>query len=295
MELYEFAPKTGASILLPEKEIILCPIGDIQLGSPGCEVDRLKRHIAWAEDLRKQGRSVYYIGMGDYIDADSPSNRKRMQAMWGEMYDSTRATVLAGRAHYLEEVKKLLKPTVGHWIGLLSGHHYSEFEDGTNADSRLAQYLQTKYLGRSTMLHLRFKGRGYHGVTCKIWAHHGEGSGQSVAAAINKVMQRAVPYWFANLYLMGHYHSKGTQPIPWIESTTGKDGEVKLQGTTRYIVSTGGWLAGYAENSKNVFGLPEGNYIEKAMLAPHTLGAPVIFIRPKKTKNGVRIDLNVSV
>jgi len=296
VELYEFAPKTAASILLPDQEVILCPIGDIQLGSPGCEVDRLKAHIAWAEGLRKQGKSVYYLGMGDYIDADSPSNRKRIKALWGDMYDSTRASIIKGREVYLEEVKKILAPTVGHWIGLLSGHHIAEFEDGTNGDSRLAQFLKTKYLGSSTMLHLRFRGGNLNrGVTCKIWAHHGEGSGQSITAPINKVMQRAVPYWFANLYLIGHYHSKATQPIPWIESTTGPGGEVKLKGTTRYIVSTGGWLAGYAENSKGAFGLPEGNYIEKAMLAPHTLGAPVIFIRPKRTSSEVRIDLNVSV
>jgi len=295
MELFEFAPKTAASILLPDQEIILCPIGDIQYGSPGCEVDRLKAHIAWAEGLRKQGKSVYYIGMGDYTDADSPSNRKRIVAIWGDLYDSTRAAIIKGREVYLEEVKKLLAPTVGHWIGLLSGHHIAEFEDGTNGDSRLAQFLKTKYLGSSTMLHLRFKGRGYDGAVCKIWAHHGEGSGQSVSAGINKVMQRAVPYWFANLYLMGHFHSVDAKPIPWIESVTGPGGEVHLKGTKRFIVVTGGWLAGYAEGSKDAFGLPVGNYIEKAMLAPHTLGAPVIFIRPKRDRHGVRIDLNVSV
>lgn len=295
MELLEFAPKTAKSFLLPAEEIVLCPIGDIQYGSPGAEIGRLKEHLRWCENLRKEGKEVYYVGMGDYIDADSPSNRARLKAIWGSNYDSTNAAILRGRAEYLKDVQRILAPTKGHWIGLLSGHHYADFEDGTNADSRLCQYLEAPYLGTSAMIHLRFKLRGASSVTCKIWLHHGEGSGQSVAAPINKVMQRAVPYWFAHLYLMGHYHSKSTQPIPWIDTEVGPNGDVVMKGMTRYIVSTGGWLAGYAANAKDAYGLPHGNYVEKAMLAPHTLGAPIIFIRPRENGGKKRIDINVSV
>src|SRR5574341_286203 len=296
MELVEFVPQTAPSFLLPAEEVILCPIGDIQYGSPGCEVARLKRHIAWAEGLRKEGKKVYYLGMGDYVDVASPSNRKRLLSVMGSLYDSTKEAINVGAEMHLKKVQRILAPTKGYWLGLLSGHHLWEFPDGTNTDSRLAQFLETNYLGSSTIIHLRFQYRNKNkSAVCKIWAHHGEGSGQTVTAAINKVMQRAVPYWFANLYLVGHYHSKSTQPIPWIDTQTTPEGLVQMKSITRYIVATGSWLGGYATGTKGATGLAEGNYVEKGMLAPHTLGAPIIFIRPRQSGGRLRIDLNVSV
>ncbi len=300
MELREFAPTVGKSLLLPHKEIVLCPLGDIQLGSPGCKIDRLKKHIAWAEGLRAKGAEVYYVGMGDYVDVASPSNRKILKKAFVDLYDSTKILFDEAANRLLEDLEKVLAPTKGHWIGLLSGHHLYEFEDGTNTDTRLAQFLETTYLGNSALVHLRFgKTSKSSSATAKLWLHHGQGGGQTVTAAINKVMQRAVPYWMANLYMIGHYHTKQAVPIPWIDSYVTKDGDVKLTGMTRYIVCTGGWLAGYEENTHDGNKVAKGNYIENAMLAPHTLGAPVIFIRPvRERKDGystTRIDINVSV
>ena len=300
MELREFTPTVGKSLLLPCKEIVLIPLGDIQLGAPGCKIDRLKKHIAWAEGLRAKGSAVYYVGMGDYVDILSPSNRKILKKAYVDLYDSAKLMFDDAAERLLRELQQVLKPTVGHWIGLLSGHHLYEFEDGTNTDTRLAQFLETTYLGDSAMIHLRFgKTSKSNGATAKLWLHHGQGGGQTVTAAINKIMQRAVPYWMANLYMIGHYHTKQAIPIPWIESYTAKDGSVKLTGTTRYLVCTGGWLAGYEEGTTDGNKIAKGNYIEKAMLSPHTLGAPVIYIRPvRERKDGhstTRIDINVSV
>lgn len=301
MELREFTPKVGKSIVLPStKEVVLVPLGDIQLGAPGCKLDRLKKHIKWAEGLRAAGAEVLYVGMGDYIDVVSPSNRKILKKAFVDLYDSAKLMFDDAADRLLKDLQKVLAPTKGHWIGLLSGHHLYEFEDGTNSDTRLAQFLETTYLGDSAMLHLRFgKSSSAGAATCKIWLHHGQGGGQGVAAALNKIMQRAVPYWMANLYMIGHYHTKQAIPIPWIDSYVDKQGEVRLTGTTRYLVCTGGWLAGYEEGTTDGAKVAKGNYIEKAMLSPHTLGAPVIYIRPvRERKDGAsttRIDINVSV
>lgn len=300
MEILTLTPDTAPSFLLPMEETILCPLGDIQYGAPGCEVERLERHIDWAEGLRAQGKQVYYIGMGDYVDVASPSNRGKLRSVRGDLYDSVNNMMEEAAQRNLEQVQELLAPTKGYWFGLLSGHHYWEFPDGTNTDSRLAQFLETNYLGTCAYLHLRYgnTSNGRARTVCKIWAHHGEGGGQTVSSAINKLMQRVVPYWEANLYLMGHYHTKDAKPIPWVYSNTGHDGEAVLRGTTRYMVITGGFLSGYTTGSKGTAGLPESTYVEKKLLAPQTLGAPVIFIRPHRmgeNNNFVSIDINVSI
>lgn len=294
MELVSFAPETAPSLLLPEKEILLLPIGDIQYGTPGCDMDRLKRHIKWGESMRAKGHSVYYVGLGDYSDLISPSNRKLVKQMKINAYDSLKSMMDDAAMENLEVMKKVLKPTVGKWIGMVSGHHYWEFEDGMNTDFMLARYLETPYLGRCALIHLRFNQNKWTS-TAKIWLHHGQGGGQTASAPINKVMRNAVPFWMAHLYLIGHYHSKSTQPIPWIDSVCDQDGKVRMIGTTRYIVSCGGFLGGYAAEGRNAAGVAIPNYIEEAMLSPNTLGAPVIFIRPVRKSGIPTIDLNVLV
>lgn len=296
MELTSYEPETAPSFLLPNMdEMVLLPIGDVQYGSPGCELDRFKRHIDWALGLMDRGIKVKFIGMGDYIDVASPSNRKLIKQFRTQAYDSVNMMIDEAAERHLDVMKKILEPTKGHWLGLLRGHHVWEFENGIDTDSMLAEFLETKYLGRCAMVHLRFEDPVQkYSATCKIWAHHGEGGGQSISAPISKVMQRAVPYWFAHLYLMGHYHSKGTQPLPWVDSYCKRNGEVILTGTTRYIVSTGGFLGGYAVGGRTRAGMPAAGYIEDAMLAPNTLGAPAIFIRPRRSHGRPTIDINVS-
>ena len=300
MELVSFTPQTVKSMTLPMQEMRLMPIGDIQYGAQGCDVERLKAHLKWGME-----QNCYFIGMGDYVDQMSPSNRKAYSSIMASLYDSAREAVDEGIEAKRKELEKILAPTKGRWLGLIQGHHQWVFASGDTTDSRLAGFLGCPLLGDCAMVVLRMESlrRGKGGrsgtgsklhVPVKIWAHHGQGSGQTAAAALTK-LEHAAKRFFADIYLMGHYHTKPAVPVPWIDFDVDAKGRVRFNSRNRYLVATGGFLKGYEEGTKNAMGLPTGSYIEKAMLAPVTLGGPVIYIRPRERSGRPSVDINVSI
>src|SRR5689334_21723076 len=99
------------------RPIFVAPIGDIQWsGERGpTSKDILKRHIDRCLKL-----DAWYIGLGDYIDFMSPSNRQRFKE--AGLYD-TAQDVVDDKALELtyELYEKFLRPTKGRWLGMLHG------------------------------------------------------------------------------------------------------------------------------------------------------------------------------
>ena len=60
MEIVNSVVDTVASADLPWEETTIMPIGDIQLGAQGVNLEKLKRHLDWG-----MVHGSYFIGMGD--------------------------------------------------------------------------------------------------------------------------------------------------------------------------------------------------------------------------------------
>jgi len=268
------------------------PLGDIQAGAAGCDLNRLRKHIRWG--LETFGDNLYWVGMGDIFDVASPSSRKALYRLKGEAYDSVNMMVDRAMDNEIEKMKRILEPTRGRWLGLIRGHHDYEFAT-TTADAKLAEWLGCPLLGHCALIHLILKDEvGRRTAVAKLWLHHGVGAGTTLEAGIRKIRNNVVPFWFANAYLVGHYHQKSTTPVPWINTLLVKD-KPEWISQSRYIISTGSFLKGYQKDSVDGMGLPAGDYVERAMLPPNVLGAPIVFIRPKRVHNRTVIDVNVSV
>lgn len=298
MEILTATPQTVASLMLPLEEVRLLPIGDIQFGEYGCDVDRLERHLKWGMD-----HDCYFIGMGDYLDPISPSNRRILAGARIGMYDAARELLDEAAEKKLDDLKQILAPTRGRWLGLVSGHHYWPFEDGSTTDTRLATFLGTKYMGDGaamTLLHFARKPpKGYPGGGgtlhghAKIWYTHGAGSGVTPAAHMNRLL-RIGQTFFAHVYLMGHIHEKVTLKKPWIDVVPTGGNNIRWNSTNRVYATTGGFLKGYELGRKNAHGYPAASYVEQKMLPPVTLGGVLILIRPKLREGYITIDTDVS-
>lgn len=285
------------SHVIPAKlneDILIMPVGDIQWSGRDSEVamGMLQRHIAWGVE-----RGAYFLGMGDYIDFMSPSNRLR-QAQ-AALYDTALKTI-DDKAHSLVEDLwlKALKPSRGRWLGLLEGHHYHEYRDGTTTDQELAKLLDAPFLGSSAfvrlMLQMTKTQRG--GVT--IWCHHGVGGGITLGAPLNK-LERLLAAWEADIYLIGHHHKKVAGPIDRVEMVSGGNGaKPRLVHRTKIIACTGSFLKGYGTGDKQG-GTPRGGYVEQKMLNPVALGGVLLKIRPRwdaaDRNSGWRPDMNVEL
>lgn len=271
------------------------PVGDIQWSARDAEVamGMLKRHIKWGVE-----RGAWFLGMGDYIDFMSPSNRVRYSA--AGLYDTTRKTV-DDKAHSLVEDLwlKALKPSRGRWLGLLEGHHFHEYRDGTTSDQELAGMLDTPFLGSCAFVRLVLQMSKTRKAPVTIWCHHGVGGGVTLGAPLNK-LEKLLTSWDADIYLMGHHHKKVAGPIDRIEPTWG-EGNQKTAGLihrTKIIACTGSFLKGYAANDKDGK-VPRGGYVEQRMLNPVALGGVLVKIRPRwadaGTSSGWMPDLGVEL
>jgi len=267
------------SWMLPDyKELRILPMGDLQYG-PDMDTRRLSGYVKWADQIKAR-----IIGMGDYVDFESPSGRQRTEHKLAEAYDNEiRALDMPGEKD-VEDIFSILEPMKGRFYGLIRGHHWCQFSgDKGNSVTMLAKMLDTDNLGDCALFEMDF-GKG---LKSHIWAHHGTGSGMVSTSALTRLEHMSKTF-FANCYLMGHQSKKGVSVIPWIR----QDGN-KTIGTNRYLIATGAFMEGYRVGSTDAWGEPAGSYVERKMLVPVALGAPLIMMRPMFDED--RVDINVSV
>ncbi len=268
-----------------EGPITLAPIGDLQLGSSSASEDHFKRHLDY---VMRQPNPVF-IGLGDYVDVASPSNRQRLRA--SALYDSVEEALVESAERHYERVLALLRGTEDRWLGLLEGHHFFEFADGSTTDTRLCEALSTPFLGTSAFVRIPVGRPGSTAsITMTVFCHHGEGSGSRVAAPINK-LEGLISGFEADVYMIGHMSKKVAAPIDQLYATrTGK-----ISHKTKLLVGCGGFSQGYQQDSRSLAGNARGSYVEKGMMKPVALGAPVITASLFHSTNTDKLDIHVSL
>jgi hypothetical protein len=259
-------------------QIVIAPIGDIQWSGDGGPTaqDTLKRHIDRCLEM-----DAWYIGMGDYTDFASPSNRARLTS--ANVYDTAQEILEQASDTLVGEVfERFLKPTKDRWIGLLEGHHFYEF-GGRTSDMLLAEKLGTRSLGTSCYVHLE-------PCDVTIWAHHGCGGGILPGAPLNKLYHVAAGVAGADVYLMGHTTKAPATPISRI-APVWKPKPDLVHRTIR-LANTGGFsrsnIPGHRRGN-----IPRGDYAEQGMMGPSPLGAPLVIIDARTTRQVDRVRVLV--
>lgn len=288
MELHEAKLAAAVRADVPPMKTVVMPIGDMHYGAAGCAVDRLQKYVEWGV-----GHGVWWLGMGDYLDIASPSNRYKLRN--ADFYDSTAAMIENAALRMTKELSAILAPTKGRWLGMLQGHHYAEFENLDegyilSSDQILCQDLGAPFLGSCAMIDLRF-GKPVD-ERCTIWCHHGAGSGLTLAAPLNR-LERLVTYFDADIYLVGHQHKLVAAPLDRLY-TYWRSGEGVVQHRTKLLACTGGFLRGYEVGNRRR-GRPQGDYTEKGMYHPTALGGILLTIQPRRTDGFFHPDIRVEL
>jgi len=257
-----------------DSEQLIVPVGDIQWhgDAAGVALGMLKRHIEWGVK-----HDALFLGMGDYIDAWSPSNRQRLRS--AALYDTAQAIIDQKAEELVEEIyEKALKPSKGRWLGMLEGHHYHQFRAGMTTDMLLADKLGAKFLGTSGYVRLLFS-RGVSRGQVLVWCHHGAGGGQSPAAVLNKLRAMATQFE-GDVFLMGHLPKKCNEPIDRLMPMFPHKGEPFLIHRTKILSGTGGFMKSWVVGARQGI-VPRGGYGEAAMYTPAALGGVVVKVRPR--------------
>lgn len=265
---------------------LIMPVGDIQWAGEGSDVaiKMLARHIQWGVD-----NNAYFLGMGDYVDTFSPSNREALHE--AKIYSTGKNFIDKSAKSLVRELYDIaLAPSKGRWLGLLQGHHFHRYGSGQTTDQDLCELLDTRFLGTSAIVRLRFganlsksKGGGPAPGYVQVWCHHGKGHGKRVAAPLNVIDHLPTYFPECSIFFIGHHHKKVGAPldqmiVAWPIHTDNQ--EPKLFHRTCIIAGTGGFLKGYIE------GREQGTYVEQAMLPPVTLGGVLVRITPRWVLKG---------
>lgn len=265
----------GRHHYLPWEQTYIMPIGDIQYDGPdgAADLDRLERHLTWGLN-----QNVWFIGMGDFIDIFSPSNRRKVRK--ADLYDTASSALDRMGTTLEDELAAILAPTKGRWLGILQGHHYFEHLDGTTSDTRFANFLEAPYLGDCALIRLTFRKEGNNGSTSiKLWAHHGHGGpGLLPTAGLNRLYHQKVRYPGVRIFLMGHLPQLGHVVTDGLDLTD--KGEPHIIHEDTHYVLTGGFARSYQQGSA-FGGRPQGSYAEKRMLPPAVLGGAVLQLTPE--------------
>lgn len=255
------------------KPIIIVPVGDVHRFAPLHAEDKWHEFI----DEWKDKDNVYFLGMGDYLDVISTS--ERMALSHSNLHDSTTQTFdnfIKDKCDQFVEEIGFMKDRL---IGMLGGNHYYEFASGVTSDQYLCERMGCKYLGVKTLIDFRFiDDCGHHGHRIIINAHHGEGGGRTSGASINK-LQRMAEGVEADIILQGHDHNKMADYITRLRLTNSQSNP-KLDKRKILLARTGGFLKGYVDGEKS--------YIVDANLNPTDLGTIAIQIVPVNR----RVDSN---
>lgn len=283
-------------IHLPEAQLKLAPIGDIQYGAKGCDTEKLQQHMAYG---KKHGWR--FLGMGDYIDFASPSNRSKL--LVAELYDTAKEVIDGAAMRLTDEVRELLKGSEGRWLGMLEGHHFHEFSDGSTTDHYLAQLLKASFFGTTGLIHVYLADCP---APLRIWCTHGFGSSVTTAGKMTH-MERAGFDFDADIYLEGHIHRKFGIPLDCLSAVdvpprhevskpiVAEGAEpIRIVSRTKLLGFTGSFLRGWVQGGESPAGYARGSYAEQKVMRTIPTGGLLITVDMVQEEWGWRPDIFVS-
>jgi hypothetical protein len=259
------------------QQVVVAPIGDIQWsGKSGPTAQaHVKRHIERALEL-----DAWFVGMGDYIDFLSPSNRQRLVS--AGLYDTAEDVIDEKANELVEEVyEDLLRPTKGRWLGLLEGHHFYQGQ-GSTSDMWLADMLDAPFLGTSAYIRVDPAG-------VVLYAHHGVGNSVLPSGPLNKLYHVSHGLHGADVYMIGHTTKMS---VARLSRPTPDWNKRDLTHSDIFLVNTGGFskssIVGHTHGR-----IRRGDYAEQKMLTPSPLASPFIHIdgKAKHSENRIRVEI----
>lgn len=240
------------------KTVKIIPFGDIHHDSPAHCADSFQQFL----DYAKKQKDAIFLGMGDYFDGYSTSERAIIYN--GALHESSRRREELAAKGRVGKLAKQLEFMRGKLIGLLGGNHFSQFPDGTTSDQILAGMLGTSYLGACCGIRLSFCMSGQaSGATVDIFAHHGRGGGVTAGGRLNAV-EKMTNICDADIYLMGDNHARGVLNGGDRLYLRRCQGRLTVGAKTRWLGRTGSFLRAYMPG--------EESYVVDACLQPASLG-----------------------
>lgn len=245
--------------------------GDVHRDAPGHADAKWQEFLQYARGLK----DAYFIGMGDYLDSTSTSERECLGDISPRMHETFMKDIEALQAAKVQLMAKELEFMRGRLIGMLGGNHYFQFQSGINGDQKLCELLGAKYLGVCAFIRLYFKGCGTREHARDIFAHHGMGAARLIGGSLNRVQQMAEGAE-ADIFAMGHDHKRGAVPAqPRLFLYHSSREGLKVVEREPIVIRSGSYLASYKDGAVS--------YNVDACRPPSSLGHVEVLVTIRKS------------
>lgn len=260
------------------KEIRLIPFGDVHAFAPMFAKQKfLEDCLAWSKMP-----DTYFVGMGDYLDLLSGSERKELDLK--NAHESTESTIEDYYLKKTEEFCDMIKFMKGRLVGLIEGNHHIKFSWGGTNTQYMCQQLRCPYLGGAASVSLILEYRDRHRQLIDMFVHHGRSGGRMPSSSVNPLYHTANGF-DADIILFGHDHNKSCDYITRLTKTRA-NGSARLHAKKIMIARTGTYLKSYEPGKVS--------YPVKTAMPPSDLGSIIIKITPtrRQTKEWLKnIDI----
>lgn len=266
--------------------IKLMPFGDVHYDSPGFCEEKWREFCA-----RAKSTGAYLLGMGDYMDAFSTSERTILGNP--ALHESTTQRQEKEAKRRIDHVADDLSFATGRIIGLLGGNHFCRFRDGTTSDQYLAGLLGCDYLGAcaAIRLELQISRDSHHSKTVDIFAHHGTGGGGRTTGGKFHNVEHMSRVCRADIYLMGDNHARGCVPTGDTLEIAQKPqrGTYEIRARQTWLGRTGSFLRSYMTDIES--------YVVDRCLQPSSLGWIEfdLTMHRKQSSNGRHDEITLTI
>ena len=251
---------------IPEDHGYLIPLGDLHRGDRHLStrgLSKLKGYLDWVIERK----NAYVFLMGDILNVASRSSKTNP-------FES-----MSGNDEYQKAVE-LFKPYASRIIGCITGNHeqrmYKDY--GFNPLQPFCNELGVQYCGFSAAIRIRVGKRKdrKNEFQQMYWgfAHHGNGGGGTLGAALNKKMKLQEIVHGMDFYMAGHDHQliAGTRNILIPKRDT-------IEHQRVHYIDTGSFLDW------------DGSYAEEAAMAIGKQGAPRLRFDGRQDHHDLHVSL----
>lgn len=223
----------------------------------------------------RKRKNTYFIGMGDYTDLLSTSER------WADdcanFHTSTQQTKWVWYEKMVDKFTNELEFMRGNILGLVEGNHYMQFKDRTTSTQRMCRSLDCNYLGECAALSVPVVCGKHFKRNLQIAVHHGRGSGRSAGSGFNTVEQMSRTFEGFDLYAMGDNHQRGGIPIQTLRMVeTSSRPLPRIESHKILLLRTGAFLRSYIHG--------QSSYVVDALMPPSNLGWVEVRITPSQPR-----------
>jgi hypothetical protein len=270
--------------------ITINPFGDVHRDSASCDVDRWRW---WLTRMKKQhGKFTYYLGMGDYHDFASTSEKAILNNP--KLHDDTKLQFDLTAEKKNRVFARELSFMGDNIIGFIEGNHSWSFLDGKTSTTDLAERLNTLNLGWLCHLTLKIACKYANSTrniaTIHIVACHGRAGGKTHGVTINQVGDLKAIFPLADIYIMGHDHQRGAWPTSVLYPVYDTKGNTYIKQKRQFLARSGAFLKGYCDG-KSTYGVG-------SLYKPSDLGAiqfKVGFHEDRSMQERIIVDIKAEI